>query len=278
MEDKWKEIYSENEIRSIQRIELESLKVFIEICKQLEIDFMLYGGTLLGAIKYKGFVPWDDDLDIALMRTDYEKLIKCGSALLPKEYEFQHPSINKVTPFPYIKFRRKDTMLVEYSLHKLKMNHGIYFDIYPIDNIPDDDKLMHRQHKEFSNLAKMFYFRQVKNVNHPINSVSDIVKSLAKSVIYLILRCLPHKYFVTKMHKTMTRYNDMSTKRQGNYFHSKPVNYFDGIYPLVDVSFEGLDLKIPKGYEVNLYNRYGDISKLPPEEERFGHEAYILKL
>jgi lipopolysaccharide cholinephosphotransferase len=278
MEEKWKEIYSEDEIRSIQRIELNSLKVFIEICKKLEIDFMLYGGTLLGAVKYKGFVPWDDDLDIALMRIDYDKLIEFGPALLPKEYEIQHPSINKVTPFSYIKFRRKDTMLVDYSSYKLKMNHGIYFDIYPIDNIPDDDRLMYKQHKEFSSLAKMFYFRQIKNVSHSINNMKDIVKALAKGVIYLILRCIPHKYFVNRMYKTMTRYNYMSTKRQGNYFYSKPVNYFNGIYPLVEVSFEGLDLKIPQGYEINLFNRYGDISKLPPEEERFGHKAYILKL
>lgn len=278
MEEKWKEIYTEEEIKKIQRVELDSLKVFMDICKKLEIDFMLYGGTLLGAVKYKGFVPWDDDLDIALMRKDYDKLIEFGTSLVPKEYEIQHPSINKVSPFPYIKFRRKDTTLVEYSLHKLKMNHGIYFDIYPIDNIPDDDRLMHKQFKEFSNLAKMFYFRQVKNVEHPINNMSDIVKALTKRVIYVILKCIPHKYFINKMYKTMTRYNEMSTKRQGNYFHSKPVNYFNGIYPLVEVSFEGLDLKIPKGYEVNLYNRYGDISKLPPEEERFGHKAYILKI
>lgn len=278
MEEKWKEIYTENEIKEIQRVELDSLIVFMEICKKLEIDFMLYGGTLLGAVKYKGFVPWDDDLDIALMRKDYDKLIEFGPTLLPEEYEIQHPSINKVTPFSYIKFRRKDTMLVDYSSHKLKMNHGIYFDIYPIDNIPDDDGLVDKQHKEFSVLAKMFYFRQIKNVSHPINNMSDIVKVLTKRVVYLILKCIPHKYFINKMYKTMTRYNDISTKRQGNYFHSKPVNYFDGIYPLLEVSFEGLDLKIPHGYEVNLYNRYGDISKMPPEEERFGHKAYILKL
>lgn len=278
MVEKWEEIYSKDDIKSIQRIEIESLKVFIELCKKLEIEFMLYGGTLLGAVKYKGFVPWDDDLDIALMRKDYDKLIKYGPSLLPAEYEIQHPSINKISPFSYIKFRRRDTMLVDYFTYKLKMNHGIYFDIYPIDNIPDDDILMYKQYKEFSRLANLFYFRQVKNVRYPSKNLSDLVKTLAFRFKYLFLRCIPHKYFVNKMYKTMTRYNEISTKRQGNYFHSSPVNHFNGIYPLIEVSFEGLDLKIPKGYEVNLFNRYGDISKLPPEEERFGHKAYILKL
>lgn len=278
MEEKWNDFYTAEEIKKIQRVELDSLKVFMDICNKLEIDFILYGGTLLGAVKYKGFIPWDDDLDLALMRKDYDKLVEFGMSFVPKEYEIQHPSNNKVSPFPYIKFRRKDTILVEYTLHKLKMNHGIYFDIYPIDNIPDDDKLMYKQFKKFSTLAKMFYFRQVKNVEHPINNISDIVKAVTKRTIYYILKCIPHKFFINNMYTIMTKYNKISTKRQGNYFHSKPVNYFNGVYPLVEVKFEGLDLKIPKGYELNLYNRYGDISDLPPKEERFGHKAYILKI
>lgn len=277
MEGKWNEIYTENEIRKIQKVELESLKVFIKICKQLDIDFMLYGGTLLGAIKYKGFVPWDDDLDIALMRKDYDKLIELGPALLPKEYEIQHPSINKITPFPYIKFRRKDTMLVEYHLHKLNINHGIYFDIYPIDNIPDDDELMKKQSEDFQSIVRLFSYRQIKYISRPVNSIKDFIKAVVKNAIYLILRCIPHKWFVRKMYRIMTKYNKITTKRQGNYFHPKPDNYFDGIYPLIEISFEGFSLKIPQGYEINLFNRYGDISKLPPEEERFGHKAYILK-
>ena len=186
MEGKWNEIYTENEIRKIQKVELESLKVFIKICKQLKIDFMLYGGTLLGAIKYKGFVPWDDDLDLALMRKDYDKLIEFGPALLPKEYEIQHPSINKITPFPYIKFRRKDTTLVEYPLHKLEMNHGIYFDIYPIDNIPDDDELMKKQSEDFHSIVRLFSYRQIKYISRPVNSIKDFIKAVVKNAIYLI--------------------------------------------------------------------------------------------
>jgi len=278
MEEKWREIYTEEEIKSIQKIEVESLKVFIKLCKKLEIEFILYGGTLLGAVKYQGFVPWDDDLDVALMRKDYDKLIELGPSLLPDKYELQHPLTNKVSPFSYLKFRRTDTKLVEYSLHKLRMNHGIYFDIYPLDNIPDDDDLMYDQYNDFSRLAKLFYYRQVSLGNEPVRTVKDVVKSFVSVCTSIFLRLIPHKYYVSKMYQVMTRYNDIFTQRQGNYFHSKPVNYFYGIYPLIEVQFEGLTLKIPSGYEGNLQNRYGDISKLPPEGERLGHKAYIVEI
>ncbi len=277
MSEKWREYYSDYEIKKIQSLLLESLKVFIEICEKLDIEFMLYGGTLLGAVKYKGFVPWDDDIDLALLRKDYDKLIKFGPALLPKEYEILHPSINKATPFPYVKFIRKDIRFAEYHTHKLKI-HGIYFDIYPIDNLPDDDKLLYKEHKKFQTIVRLFSLRQSKYLYHPVNSLNDVFKAIIKTSIHFVLRLIPHRYFVNKMYKIMTKYNDITTKRQGNYFYPKPVNYFYGIYPMKKLLFEGFELKIPNGYEINLFNRYGDISKLPPEENRIGHKPYILEI
>lgn len=276
MSAKWEEIYSQDDIKKIQTIELESLRVFSQVCEKLGIEFFLYGGSLLGAIKYQGFVPWDDDLDLALMRKDYELLLKEGSRLLPPEYEMQHPNSNAVTPFPYIKFRRTDTAMVEYYLHKLKMNHGIYFDIYPIDNIPDDDEKYHRVHNKVQNLLRWFNLRQVRPLLSRDRKPKECIKYWIKLVRYAMLHAIPHDYLIRKMEKEMTAFNSVQTKRQGNYFYPKPVNYFDGIFPLKEVIFENRSVKIPAGYEVNLKNRYGDISQMPPEEERVGHIPYIL--
>lgn len=278
MPEEWEKIYTYEQIKRIQSIEIESLNVFKNICSKLNVDYFLYGGSLLGAIKFKGFVPWDDDLDIAMMRDDYERFIKLAPALLEKEYEIQHPYINTVTPYPYIKFRRKDTALVEYICHKLDMNHGVYFDIYPIDNIPDDLKLYENQHREFNFWAKLFYHRQVPYLSRPVNSIYQCFKYIIKRILWAALNIIPHSFFVNKMKNIMIRYNNINTKRQGNCFFPRPVNYFDGIYPLRCIKFEGVDTYIPKGYKINLLNRYGDINKMPPKEERIGHVPYILKL
>ena len=277
MDEKWKEYYTEEEIKKIQAVEIESLRVFLKICEQLQITCFLYGGTLLGAVKYEGFVPWDDDLDLALMRDDYEHFLKEAPALLSDEYEIQHPKLNKYTPYPYIKFRRKDTKLVEYVNRKLPINHGIYFDVYPIDNIPDSDEVYKQQLIHLQKIVNMFLIRQCKYFDRPIVSFKDVLRCAKKRLLSIIYKCIPHSYFVRKIDSIMTQNNNIFTKRQGNLFFPRPVNYFDGVLPSVKMKFEGMELQAPKGYKVNLYNRYGDISSLPPKEKRVGHKPYVLE-
>lgn len=278
MKEAWENIYNIQDIKKIQKIELESLRVLKELCSKLDIKFFLYGGTLLGAVKYGGFIPWDDDLDIALMRNDYEKLLLEGSSLLPDNYEIQHPMINSRTPYPYMKFRRTDTKMVEYIFRNVKINHGVYIDIYPIDNLPDDDIEIEKDMKKILKLSLALQRKQTISISQPIKSIIRFVQQLVEINKYLVFKFVPQKYIVKKMNKIMTKYNKINTRRQGNLFFPYPVNYFDGIFPLISVKFEGIDVYIPKGYEINLKNRYGDISILPAKEKRFGHKPYLLEL
>ncbi len=274
----WQTYYTKEEIEAIQNIELKSLDVLSEVCQKLDISFFLYGGSLLGAVKYGGFVPWDDDLDIALVRKDYDKLIAEGAALLPDGYELQEPRLNKKTPFPYAKLRKTDTVMVEYMYRNIKINHGVYFDIYPIDNLPDDEEELIKNQKEILRLTRLLQRRQTSSLFSPGRGWHTVIRKcfmLAKS---LCIRLIPHRYVVNKMNSVMTKYNGVDTKRQGNYFFSQPKNYFDGIFPPIEVEFENRKMLIPKGYEVNLKNRYGDIRKDPPEEKRIGHRPYVLVL
>ena len=276
MAEEWKTYYSNEEIAEIQRIELESLDVLSKVCENIE--FFLYGGSLLGAVKYGGFVPWDDDLDIAMMRNDYEKLIKEAPALLPEGYELQEPRLNKRTPYPYTKLRKKDTVMVEYMYRNIKINHGVYFDIYPIDNLPDDDDKLLENQQQLQKLVLILQRRQSPSLSAPISGKRDLIKQMYCFGKFLFARLIPHTYLVNKMNFVMTEYNNINTNRQGNYFFPKPVNFFDGIYPSREVSFEGRKMLIPQGYKINLQNRYDDITQDPPEEKRIGHRPYILKL
>ena len=278
MAEAWRAYYTEAELAAIQKIELDSLDVLASVCEQLGIDFFLYGGSLLGAVKYGGFVPWDDDLDIALVRKDYEKLLKEGPALLPDEYELQEPRINKRTPYPFMKLRRKNTAMVEYMYRNIKINHGVYFDIYPIDNLPDDDEELRRKQKQILKISRLLQRRQTASLFKPREGLNDLVKQGMVMVQHLMVRLIPHQYLINKMNEIMTRCNDVETRRQGNMFFPEPVNYFDGIYPTVEVVFEGRKMLIPQGYKTNLENRYGDVTKDLPEDRRVGHRPYVLKL
>ena len=277
MADAWNEYYSDEDIKRIQEIELESLDVLEEVCKKLNIRFFMYGGSLLGTIKYQGFVPWDDDLDVAMLRCDYEKFIREGSKLLPEKYEIQHPWTNKRTPYHYIKFRRKDTALVEYRNHKLKMNHGVYFDIYPIDNLPEDYTAYLQQKLDYDRWVSRFQIRQNYRLERKVSSLKDALLTAVRFCQSTTMRLLPLSYYVNKIETISKRYNDQTTAHQGNLSFPKPVNYFNGA-EFQEAQFEKRTVFIPSGYEINLRNRYGDINRLPPENKRVGHKPYILDL
>lgn len=277
MPEAWHDFYTVDEIKKIQAIELRSLDVLMEVCDKLGIRFFMYGGSLLGVVKYKGFIPWDDDLDIAMLRVDYEKFIKEAPRLLPKEYEVQHPKTNERTPYPYIKFRRTDTALVEYRSHKIKMNHGVYFDIYPIDNMPDAYEAYLKQKIIYDKWVSIFLVRQNYHLDKDISAKKKLILLPVRLFQSVIAHLLPLKYIMHKIDEISTKFNSQRTINQGNLTFPKPVNYFKGV-DFVEAEFEGRRVYIPSGYEINLRNRYGDIERLPPVDKRVGHKPYILNL
>lgn len=278
MSEAWKMYYSYDDIKKIQKIELEMLKEFQRVCDTLEIPFFLYGGSLLGAVKYQGFVPWDDDLDIALLRDDYEKLIRLGPSILADGYELQHPRLTKRTPYPYIKLRKSGTKMVEYFFRNVKINHGVYFDIYPIDNISDSDSEIEAERKRVLFLCRVLRRKQSYSLFTPERTLKNAIRFPINVFMHVALKVVPQIWIMNLIDKIMQKHNSEKTCRQGNLFYPRPVNYFDGIKPFISSEFEEIDVLLPKGYELNLKNRYGDINLLPPENERVGHRPYILEL
>ncbi len=277
MPDAWNEYYTKEELKRIQEIELRSLDVLTEVCSKLDIRFFVYGGSLLGAIKYQGFVPWDDDLDIAMLRSDYEKFIKEGPKLLDEGYEIQHPKTNKKTPYHYIKFRRTDTSLVEYRNHMIKMNHGVYFDIYPIDDLPDDYTAYLKQKLTYDKWVSILQIRQNFHLDKRISAIKDLLRLIIRFCQSMVARTLPLNFVIGKIDAISTKYNGQKTRYQGNLSYPKPVNFFNGV-EFQKAQFEGRQVWVPSGYSVNLLNRYGDISRMPATDKRVGHRPYILKL
>jgi lipopolysaccharide cholinephosphotransferase len=280
MDEKWRDYYSETELKDIQRILLGNVKELSRVCRILGVQWMLYGGTLLGAIKYNGFVPWDDDFDVCMYRDDYDRFIKEAPKIVDSKYEIQHPFITPQAAFPYIKFRRVDTSIVSYDTRRLSINQGIYLDIYPLDRLPEDEKERAREHNRFSIVSRIFSIRQTPDLSVPLRKPSIFLKMLIRKIIRIGLLFIPSKVIYRELDRIETHYNSSSSLLFGNYFFPKPDNYFviEGIDYCEKGVFEGLEVFLPSGYAVNLWNRYGDISLDPPEQERVGHKPVKLIL
>lgn len=279
MNEKWKEYYSDEQLKQLQKIELENLQVFISVCKQLGLEYFLYGGTLLGSVKYKGFVPWDDDIDVALPRDSYEKFIREAPGVLPEDYFIQNPYNCKYCPYPYTKLRRHGTKYVEYVYRNLPIETGIYIDIYPVDHIPDDEKKRRHQFKRVHRWIRIFTCRQARPLDQKERGIKRNAKKILKFIAHIILLTLPSDYCINQIDKYMKMYNGDEKARRYSALNS-PVfdNIYSNIYPFIQGEFEGIEAILPNDYLEHLKRRYGDIESLPPAEERIGHIPYLLKI
>lgn len=274
--ERWREVYTEEQIKKIQELEIKNLKELDRVCKEIGVEFFAYGGTLLGTIRHNGFIPWDDDLDVAMTRDNYMKFVKEAPLHLSKEFHLQTPYTDRKTPFSYTKLRLKGTTYIEYINRNLDIEKGIYVDIYPIDNLPDSDEAYFRQYKRFHRMAVLYAWRQSSELDVSGRSVKLFVKKAVKCCVSTVLKLVPQKCFIRAMDKAATRYNTTETGRKGNLYYPKPVNIFEKLYPLMDHPFEDRTIKIPNCAEQHLASRYGDYMSMPPEEKRIGHKPYKL--
>lgn len=276
MSEKWEEIYTKEQIKKIQQIEIKNLIELKRVCEEIGVEFFLYGGSLIGAVRHKGFVPWDDDLDVAMSRDDYEKFIREAPKKLSPEYFLQSPLNDKKSPYIYTKLRLKGTKYAEYGHHLIKMEKGIYIDIYPIDRLPENDEEFLRLYNKFQSIVRLYVLRQSPYPYIKQRSFVRNFKDAVRFVASYVLRIVPRKVYLKRIYDIMTFYNDKNSSRYGNYSYFDPVNLFKDIHPFEKGEFEGIEVNLPNEWDYHLNKRYGDYMKMPPEEERIGHKPYIL--
>lgn len=253
-----------NKLRKLQLIELDILKEVDRICKKYHITYYMAEGSLLGAIRHNGFIPWDDDLDIMMLRKDYEHFLEVALLEINKNYEIQHSSTVKNYWSPFIKVRYLDNS--EFSqahIRHLTNHNGPLLDIFPVDNVSKKDSF--GQHLQAIKIKLYRGMLGLKLYNKPRNIKSWIVYFLAK--FYTV------KSIHEKIDKTFKKYNDKTNKYLVNlasyYSYKKqtfPIKYYGK--PRY-VKFEDMLVPVPKEAKKILAKIYGDdYMKIPPLEKR----------
>lgn len=265
-----------NEVRKVQ---IELLDELDRICKKHNITYHLFAGTLLGAVRHRGFIPWDDDLDVSLLREDYEKLIKVINTELDDKYYFESPEKDKHSPFPFAKLKKNNTYFKEASLNK-KMHHGIFIDIFQLDDVPSDKKKLEKLRKR---LNFWYFLKSIKVLNYEKSRSfkNTIIKYFIVTIIKPFLLPFSFKYINGKINKLATTFNHLDYKMVGHltchkirkeifhaYLYDKE-NFKETIY----LDFEGKKYLAPKGYDKVLTDLYGDYMTPPKEQERHPYHA-----
>ena len=251
------------QLRKLQMTELEILIEFDRICRKNNIPYSLACGTLLGAVRHKGFIPWDDDIDVWMLRKDYERFCRiCKKDLSPKFF-FQNWRTDPYFNSAYGKLRKKGTRYVRIGQEKMKYKDGIYIDILPLDSMPD------KYWERVLMGVKCWIFRKLTYAR----AGAMCEKKVISRIIYRILSFIPIKPLKRAFYKELTKYRNDNTlycKCLGDTYFTP--HWRDNFNELIEWEFEGHKFFIPKNYDNVLKISIGrNYMELPPEDKRKPH-------
>lgn len=249
----------------LQIIEYEILEVVANICEKNGITYCLQGGTLLGAIRHNGFIPWDDDIDITMPRKDFEKFIRVCAKELPKDYFLQSYKTDKNSYKPYAKVRKNGTLFIETTDDIIPGHQGIFIDIFPLDNTSSESgKNVFIKNKILCNVNNIM---MIKAGLHKRSAIKTII---AKALPMFFLQRL--QQFLMKL---AGNEKDLYLASMGGTLDIVKQTFPKNTYfPPVKHKFEKGEFYIPFDSDYYLKRVYGDYMKLPPEEKRHMHNPY----
>ena len=254
--------------------QMDLLTELDRICKKHHIRYFLVGGTLIGAIRHDGFIPWDDDIDVGLLREDYDRLRQACEEDLDPQYFLHDWEMDPASPHPFYKLKIRGTHYPETLAAKSRMNDCIYIDVFAYDNAPDS-KFLRKIHS-----VQTYIMRKILLLRCNFDLSGD---RTGRKILYGTLKFLSRIRSVESWKKTYTRiqqkYNHKPTEKVvnlgGAYCYDRESVRRVNVEKTIPHSFEGKTFEIPEGYDAFLRNCYGDYMQLPPEDQRVGKHEIV---
>lgn len=254
------------DIREVQDFLLDMMVDLDKVLTKNNIDYMLFCGSALGAIRHGGFIPWDDDMDIAVDRENYYKLIEAFKKDLPEEYTFQCYETDKryLVTYPAMKIRKKDSYIKEKNFqlcNKCLDSDGVFIDVFILEKV-SNNKFIDVPFRLFNTILGYLIFI-LENIN--INPIP--LKSL------FIGNC--------KLYEKINKNSDYIAEDLSWIFQSVLHPWrtkIENVFPTKRVNFEGHMFPIPEKYDEYLTSYFGNYMEYPPEDKRVGAHVYKVDL
>lgn len=248
-----------SEINELQKIQLSMLKDFDAVCQKHRISYQLFSGTALGAVRHKGFIPWDDDIDVVMLREDYERFFDSASKELDSNKYYVQREFSEHWPMFFSKLRLNGTTYIEkYHSHDARIHQGIYIDIFPCDNL-SDNRLMQKLQYIASKIviAKSLYARGYET------------NSTVKKCFMQFCRILPTEPFK----RLCIRRNNSSSLKVHTFFgggkkFERSIFFREWFEQSVKMRFEDSEFPVSAHYDEMLRVMYGDYMIMPTLEQR----------
>lgn len=259
-------------LKKLQHVQLEILEVIDRFCKEHEISYSLYSGTLLGAVRHGGFIPWDDDVDICMKRSEYERFLTEWTNNPPAGFILQNKDNTPSFTQSFSKIRKEHTTFLQYEWEARKYHTGIFIDIFPLDRIPDGhfSLLLYQVCVALYLLLTREFIPEKAGV--PMRAASWMVLRFIRGKRRVELRKL--------LEKQLTQYDSIESLKLVGFDTIQGLNQkypADMMDHIIQKDFDGQLFLCCKAWDAQLISLYGDYMTLPPEEERtWKHHPIIL--
>lgn len=260
--------------KDLRQLQLEIMQSIHDFCTANNIHYSISGGTLLGAVRHEGYIPWDDDIDCMMPRPDYERFVKSFNKNQNSPLKVLSSYNDKFFFQPFAKVVNTKTSLIEHE-DRPQPNLGIYVDIFPIDGLPNNEN---EREKYWNMIAKKKNFSTVIYASSKKNEHS--IKKIIRLILFILFRPFPANWYANKLHKLGMKNSFEGSNFVANSifgYHKKeqmPKNIFDSY---VLLKFEDRKFYAVKDYNTYLSNLFGDYMQLPPKEKQISKhdfEAY----
>lgn len=271
----------ENNIRRVQLTQLRILKDFMKFCAVHNLRYFIAGGALIGVMRHKGFIPWDDDIDISMPRPDYDKFVSLQSEF-PKGYSITNHDTDKNWQFNFSQFV-DDTSEVIIHFNEEPRHAKVWIDVFPLDGTPNNaiHRWLHIKH-----IMMLRYLIQIPNIRTQVDT-HKVGRPWYEKLIIKCLHYLPIGGLVNvnrdlkRMARSLQKYDYDKSDYVGNLlgkYREKEVVPRSWFGESVLLPFEDIKVPCPTEYHSWLTHIYGDYMKLPPIEQRVSHDVEIIKL
>lgn len=273
--------YEDHELQKLQSDMLTVLAKLDELCQKYGIEYFAIGGTLLGAIRHKGYIPWDDDMDLGMLYSDYQKFINIPEEEFA-EYGLYAPERNPGDYYSFVsKFYYKDSRFISpIARADGKEDMGIFVEIFPFYNIPGDNRIINRTKRKVEIIKALYTVACCKKVIVFDTGLRGGVKQIQKIFIKAfcgILGLTPER-LAGRYDQILSRYRDEATEYIVASADVYRVYKKKWLSSHSRVPFEGTTIPIPKGYKSYLRLVYGDdYMQLPPESGRWNQAAEYIR-
>ena len=254
----------------LKLIEIDLLDNFIKVCKKYDLKYYVIGGTLLGTVRHKGFIPWDDDIDVAMPRNDYIRFEKIAAKELPNYIFFQTRNSDPEYYLTMGKLRNSNTTFVETSVKNLNINHGIFIDVFPLDYYPEN--IIKQSLIDFNNLLLRFRFKKEMPIEayKKKNVIGRTIDYIFSNIMTLFLPTVDLAYkYRYMLHRSCK--NSRLWANYGGAWGKKEIVPKQWYGKGKEMQFENIKVNVPEKYDLWLRRVYRNYMELPPVEKRVTH-------